>query len=114
MALVIKEEIDDAVNYMFPTDEMKEEYSGLLQRIERIKEMLYAKDELLRNAKADGVGIFVLASYDKPLFPFYERSGSIGDGLETARMAGGAITAEYGKTLDVEESDFCHPTRWLM
>ena len=50
----------------------------------------------------------------KPLFPFYERSGSIGDGLETARMAGGAITAEYGKTLDVEESNFCHPTRWLM
>jgi len=112
-ALVIKEEIDDAVNYMFPTDEMKEEYSGLLQRIERIKEMLYAKDELLRNAKADGVGIFVLASYDKPLFPFYERSGSIGDGLETARMAGGAITAEYGKTLDVEESEFLSPDKMV-
>jgi pimeloyl-ACP methyl ester carboxylesterase len=112
-AMVLNDEIDACVDYMFPTAELKAEYAGLLERIDRIHAMLDARDELLRSANEDGVGIFVLANYNMPLYPFYERSTSFGDGLETALMAGGAQTADFGTTLDVPETEFLSPDKMV-
>lgn len=112
-ALIVKDEIDACVDYMFPTEEMKAEYAGLIERIDRIHAMLDARNDLLRSAKEDGVGIFILANYNMPLYPFYERSTSIGDGLETALMAGGAQTADFGTTLDVPETEFLSPDKMV-
>ena len=88
------------MNFIFPTAELKQEYSGLIKRADALQKMISERDELLENAKKDGVKISIVAGYDLPLIPTYKRASTQGDSiLETALMAGNATVAPYGKTL---------------
>lgn len=99
-AMVIPEEYDECINFMFPTAEDKQEYAGLISRADALQEMLRNKDAMLKEAVENGMHIEIIASYGLALIPAYERSVVNGDNtLETELMLGGATVAKYGETL---------------
>lgn len=98
-ALVFPEEVQACADYLFPTEELKAEYKGVLEHAERSKQVSEQKDEMLKRAAADGCKISVVASYGKACVPFYEGSATQGDGtLESAYMLGGAKVANVGES----------------
>lgn len=97
-ALMLPEDYDGAVEYMFGG--MEEEYSAIIELSKEYQKMTAARDDFLRAAEEDGVNILVIASYDTPCIPVYERAVENGDGtLESALMLGMANVAPLGKTL---------------
>lgn len=97
-ALTLPEDYDAALDFLF--GDTIEENADFIAITEEVQEMLAGRDDLLRAAAADGVGVAVVAGYNSPAVPLYTRSDANGDGtLETARMTGGGIVAPYGKTL---------------
>ena len=99
-AMVLPEEYEECMNFMFPTEEDKKEYAGLISRADSLQEMLRNKDEMLEDAVENGMQIEIIASYDLALIPAYERATVNGDNtLESELMLGGATVAKYGETL---------------
>lgn len=99
-ALVLPSELDNCINYMFPTEELKTQYSGVISKAYRMNEVMKNIDTLLLNAQQNGCKISVVASYNKQCVPFYESAVSHGDGtLESPLMLGGATMASLGSDL---------------
>ena len=99
-ALVLPEEYESAKKYCFEGEE--EKYATLIQRADKLQEMMRNRDAMLKNAVNNGMKIAFVANYNLPLIPVYTRAATQGDGiLETALMAGGATVSDIGKTLDV-------------
>lgn len=100
-SLVLPEDYDSCIDYVFGTDNLKEKYSGLISRADALQKMMRQRERVLSDAVADGMKLSVVASYNSPLIPVYERSGVNGDAvLESSLMLGFASVADYGKTLD--------------
>lgn len=98
-AIVLPEEFDGAMEYVFPTEELQTKYAGLIEKATRANAYMANAADLLREADAY-MDIVVMATYGTPLIPIYERAAAQGDGtLETALMAGGATVADFGETL---------------
>lgn len=105
-AVVLPEDYETALDFVFEDDRAENEY--FINLTAELQDMMAGRDELLNTAMADGVGISVIASYNSPMVPLYARSTASGDGvLESALMLGGAVVAPYGKTLgdDYETAD---------
>lgn len=99
-ALVLPEEYETAKQYCFGGEE--EKYAKLIERAERLQEMMRNRDDMLKSAVDKGMKIAFVSNYNSALVPVYPRATTQGDGvLETALMAGGATVSELGKTLDV-------------
>jgi hypothetical protein len=99
-SIVLPDEYDDCINYIFYNDELKSEYSGLIERADKLQEMVNSRDEVLKKACENGMTVSVVAGYNSGLTPVNDRSNTQGDGtLETALMAGRATVANLGKTL---------------
>lgn len=97
-ALVLPEDYDTAINFMFG-DDLKGNKS-FIAIADELHQMALGRDALLREASENGVGIAVIAGYNTPNTPLYMRAEENGDGtLETALMAGKATVAPYGQTL---------------
>lgn len=100
-SLVLPESYDDCMAYMFPDDAAKQKYAGVIEKAERLHALATEREDMLRQAAADGVSITVTANYNIPLIPVYERAGVNGDGiLETEPMSGFAKVAPYGQKLE--------------
>lgn len=99
-ALVLPDEYEEAKEYCFGGEE--EKYAKLIERADRLQEMMRNRDDMLKNAVNDGMKIAFVANYNSALVPVYPRATTQGDSvLETALMSGGATVSELGKTLDV-------------
>lgn len=99
-AVVLPEEYDDCINFIFNTEELKSEYAGLIKRADALQDMIKNRDAMLKKAMADGMNVMVVASYNLAPIPAYERADVQGDGtLETELMLGGATVAKFGETL---------------
>ena len=104
-ALVLPEEYEATKNYCFGGEE--EKYAKVIEKAERLQEMMKNRNEMLNEAVKNGMKISFVSNYNKALAPVYERCETQGDGvLETALMAGGATVANLGKTLDVKEGKY--------
>lgn len=98
-SVVKSDEYEECIEYVFPTDELKIEYSGLIERADALQDMLSKRDELLDEAVENGMSMSIVAGYNTALIPAYSRASTQGDGtLETALMAGGATVSDFGKT----------------
>ena len=99
-ALVQTDEYEAAKKYCFEGEE--EKYAKLLERADRLQDMMKNRDAMLDKAVKNGMKIAYVSNYNSPCVPVYTRSETQGDGvLETALMAGGATVSDIGKTLDV-------------
>lgn len=93
-------EYEACVDFLFPTNELKSQYAGLLGRIDHLNEVLSGMDDLLRSLPKNGVKVAVVAAYNTQMPPFYESAMTTGDGLlESDYMLGRATVADIGRTL---------------
>lgn len=100
-ALVLPEDYDSAIQYMFGND--LEGNAQFIALTAELQAMVAGRNALLLEAAAAGVDISVIAGYNSASIPVGSRGGSNGDGtLETALMAGGATAANFGETLGAD------------
>ena len=99
-AIAQQDEYEACVEYMFPTDELKAEYAGLLKRTDNLHEIMSGMDELLLSLPEKGVKVAVLAGYNAQMPPVYASAMVSGDTiLESDFMLGRAVVADLGSTL---------------
>ncbi len=99
-ALVQPEEVETCIEYMFPTEELKEEYATVIAQARRMAALNKDGDARLLKAAEDGVKISLAAGYIKACVPFYESAATQSDGaLESALMLGRATVSDVGETL---------------
>ena len=100
-AIVLPEEYDACIEYMFPTEEDKAKYANVIAQADELHEIMTGMDELLLSLPEQGVEVAVFAGYDMSPVPVYARSASHGDNvLESALMLGRARVANFGEELD--------------
>ncbi len=93
-------EYQACIDFLFPTVELKTQYSGLLARIDNLYDTLIGMDDLLRSLPANGVKVAVVAAYNTQMPPLYESAMTTGDSLiESDYMLGRATVADIGRTL---------------
>lgn len=99
-ALVLPEDYDACLNYMFKRNGTDAAHEEFIKKADELQQMMKNRDAMLRKAQADGMDICVVAGYNSPVAPAYERSYVNGDGgLETALMSGNAAVVPLGETL---------------
>lgn len=99
-AIVLPDEYEACIEYMFPTDEDKVKYAKVIEHAEELHEMMVGMDDLLLSLPEKGVEVAVFAGYDSQPVPVYERASTQGDSvLESALMLGRAKVANMGSTL---------------
>ena len=104
-AIVLPEEYDACIEYMFPTEEDKAKYANVIAQADELHEIMSGMDELLLSLPEQGVEVAVFAGYDMSPVPVYARSASHGDNvLESALMLGRARVANFGEELDGDSS----------
>lgn len=100
-AIVLPDEFEACLEYMFPTDEDKAKYAKVIEEAIELNEMMSGMDELLLSLPEKGVDVAVFAGYHMSPVPVYERSASHGDNvLESALMLGRARVANFGEELE--------------
>ena len=99
-AMCPADQVDEAVEFCYGTDELKEEYAGTIEKIYAFKNIQLNSDKVLTNLKANGKDIMVISKYDIPNLPFSEDGKTQSDFMaETYRSSFGATTADFGKVL---------------
>lgn len=97
-AIAQPEETQACIDYLFRNH--REEYAGLITKINELRDMMLARDDMLRRMSEDGLKISVISTFNRSLIPAYEHAYVSGDGtLESKYMSGGAVIADIGKTL---------------
>ena len=92
--------VDEAVEFCYPTDEIKEEYAGTIEKILSFKEVQMNAADRMKELKAQGTDIMVISKYNIPNLPFSEDGNIQSDFMaETYRSSFGATTANYGEVL---------------
>ena len=89
-------------DYIFPTQELKDEYAAILAKSDEYHYNVQEKlEELIAAAREDGVPTYVLAFYGEPSgYPISERSDLVGDELcDAGWQSLGATVAAYPQTL---------------
>lgn len=82
----------------------EEEYPVLTDKLDETKEFLFATEETIDSAIANGVNVSFVSNYNTPLAPYYKHSYLQGDGvLETKFTSNFATVADYGETLTDEQ-----------
>lgn len=100
-AMVPEKYYSDAMNYCFGTDELKAQYSKLIEKIESYHDnvQLNAYNKM-KELRANGMRFLVISKYDIPLVPVVPEADVLGDGLgDTEYMSFGATTAKHNRTL---------------
>ncbi|MBQ8209468.1 MAG: hypothetical protein IJZ35_02660 [Clostridia bacterium] len=99
-AITQPDEYETCMEYMFPTEELKAKYAGLIARADHLQEIMGGMDELLLSLPEKGVKVAVLGSYNTQMPPVYESALYHGDGvLESDMILGRATVSVLGKTL---------------
>lgn len=99
-ALVQHDQYQACLDYMFPTEELRTQYAGLIARADHLQEMVAGLDEMLLSLPEHGVNVSVIAAYETQMIPVYPSAAYQSDGtLETALMLGRATVSETRSTL---------------
>ena len=99
---VSDEDYDDAMLYVFGEEgsEKRTEYAGLIEKIENYNIVRGHSDTILKNAKADGVNIGIIAKYGQQIIPICQSADKIADAYVTVeRSSFGATTSMIYDTL---------------
>ncbi|MBO5937599.1 MAG: hypothetical protein J6Q79_08345 [Clostridia bacterium] len=101
-ALIPDEEFDAAVDFFF--DGVEDEYTTALAEIAKIRDFVFSTEETMAKLEASDVKFGYVSHYNARQLPIYSGFRAHGDGvLETDRTSGGAVVADFGKTLTAEQ-----------
>ncbi len=82
------------------------EYSVLLGKIEETKKFVFSTEEILKNAKENGVKISFVSNYNGTLVPVHPKANCNGDGvLETELTSNFAVVAPLNQKLSGDQVD---------
>lgn len=99
-AMCPADQVDEAVEFCYGTDELKEEYEGTIEKIYALKEIQLNSEKRLREIYENGIDVMILSKYDTPNLPFSKDGSAQSDFMaETYRSSFGATTAKYGEVL---------------
>lgn len=98
-AMIPQEYFYEAVDFVYNTDELREEYKGTIDLITKYHETVQrTSDETLKAQEKKGIDIHVVSKYNLPSAPLFGKSNPLGDAIaETSFTSFGATTASYGK-----------------
>lgn len=99
-AMVSEADYQDALDYIFYNDSVKEEYKGLYEKITYYHDNAKANfADNLKNFKAKGNEIGIFCKYGFPELPLFKDCDDIGDGdIKLKYSSFGATTVKWGKT----------------
>lgn len=100
-AMVCPDDVEDAIAFIYNTDELQAEYAGMIKKIRSYHEniQLKAKDRMLE-LKDAGKEIMVISKYNYADFPLSENAAQQSDGTAaTYATSFGATVAPFGSTL---------------
>lgn len=98
----VDEHYEDYRDYIFPTDELKQEYAAILTKADEYHYNVQEKlNDLIADTRAAGVPVYIIAFYGEPNgYPINERSRLVGDDLCDAQLQSlGARVAVFPGTL---------------
>ncbi|MBR3947805.1 MAG: hypothetical protein IKJ70_00175 [Clostridia bacterium] len=99
-AMVPHEYFEDALEFIYSTPELKEEYKGTIEKARSYHDNIQIKSREDLIALSDKIDISVISKYNLPLPPLFADCNIMSDGIaETERTSFGATAADYGKTL---------------
>ena len=100
-AMVPEEYFDEAVSFVYNTDEIRKEYAGTLALIEEYHNKVQLTSDAVLKAHAEkGIDIHVISKYNLPSAPLFGDCNPLSDAVaETSLTSFGATTADFGKTL---------------
>ena len=114
-AMIPDEYYEDSLDFIFGTDELREEYAGTLALIKDYHDNVQVNHRENLKAHAEkGVDIHVVSKYNLPSAPVFGNTNPMGDAIaETALTSFGATTNEYGKTLTASYIDTLADKKYL-
>ncbi len=100
-AMIPDEYFIDALNFVYNTEELRNEYKGTLALIMQYhNEVQLTSRATLKAYAENGIDIYVISKYNLPSVPVFGQSNPMSDAIaETALTSFGATAAEFGKTL---------------
>lgn len=102
-ANVQPEDVDAALEMIFPGDELKARYAPLIEKIRRLQTVMEQREEMLKALPARGVEPYVVAGYNSAPIPLYPSAAEQTDAILDSRwmfgcaevsLLGGALAAE--------------------
>lgn len=92
----VKDHFDEAMDFLYPTAELKEEYAGLIEKATYVNKNITVRNhDILKNAEAAGVKIGVVAEYGFQTPPICPESAYVGDSMTSlANQTMGATCAK--------------------
>ena len=103
-AMVNEDDVEDAINFIYSTDELKEEYDGMIKKIRSYHEnvQVNARSTMLERID-EGLDIMVISKYNFANLPLSDDALLQSDGTATTTATSfGAVTANFGETLSDE------------
>ena len=108
-ALVLPENYEECKQYMFYRNGSDKTHAELIAKADELQAMMKNRDEMLYKAVSEGMEVCVVAGYNSPVAPAYERSYVNGDvALETPLMSGHATVAPFKQTLTDYDENSAH------
>ena len=99
-AMVPTEYFEDAIEFVYNTPELKEEYAGTIAKARSFQENVMLNSRAQITALSDKIDISVISKYNIPLIPIFADCNNTSDGTaETYLTSFGATTADFGKNL---------------
>lgn len=100
-SMVSDEAFDDAINLVYNTKELKEEYAGTIEKAKSFHENVQLNAEsTMKKLVADGVDIMVISKYNFANFPLSENAKKQSDSTASTTVTSfGATTSNFGATL---------------
>ncbi|MCR5783177.1 MAG: hypothetical protein K6G90_10650 [Clostridia bacterium] len=100
----VYQRFDEAVEYLFPTDELKEEYSYFIDKASAFREVAASLPEMVSGMQDAGVVFADIVEYGFPMYPLSKDACEVGDNLTGVRYKGfgaecsrldGALSEKY-------------------
>lgn len=100
-AMVSDEYFDDAINFVFSTDELKEEYAGLIAKAQSYHDNVQVNARgRMAELNDNGMDFLIISKYNYANFPLSKDAHEQSDGTAlTSATSFGAYCAQYEKTL---------------
>lgn len=102
--MVPAHDIENAIEFTYSTDELKEEYKGSIEKIRSFRDNVQIPAEKnMKALKEKGVEFMIVAKYNIPCIPIYDNAAAQSDiYVETSVLSFGCTAANYGEVLSDE------------
>lgn len=102
-SMVPAEYFEDAIEFVYNTPELKQEYAGTIKKARSYQENVMANSRDRLTQLSDEIEISVISKYNVPLMPIFPDCSNTSDGTaETYLTSFGATAADFNKTLSAE------------